>query len=102
MREGQRLLFYLHVFIGAYQVPVNVLNLGNGADHLLAKGMLGNLLIIFGLHHQAAVDGGAKALQQMLPDRGAKIRTQSWVQGIETVTGSYAVILKAHRKCGAG
>src|SRR5690349_23236419 len=48
LRQSQRALFYLHVFVGVHQVPVNILDLVDRCDDLQLECNVGNLAIVLG------------------------------------------------------
>ena len=80
--QVKRALLHGHVFIGVDQVPVNVLDLRNRGDQLVAKGDFRNQLVIAGNAQIAQVGIVAKALQQMLPHLKVKTRRQRGIDGV--------------------
>jgi len=80
LRQRQRTLLHLHVLVGIHQVPINVLNLDHGRNHLLAKSDVGNLPVILGDLNATRVHCPTQALQQMLGNRHAEVAAQLGTQ----------------------
>ena len=59
--------FTLHGFVGGHQVPVNVFDLRDRGDDLLAEDDVGDLAVIAGDANLAQVGIEAETLQQVLP-----------------------------------
>ena len=66
LREGEGLFVHLRLFVGADQVPVNILDLGNGGDDLVFEGDVGNFLIVSRNAQIAQVRPEAEAREQFL------------------------------------
>ena len=62
----QRSLLGLHVFIVGDQLPVDVLDLIDGVEDLLAEGGVGDAPVVFGVDDEAAIDARPKAIEQVL------------------------------------
>src|SRR5262249_8974689 len=69
LRQRQGTFFYLAVFVGIHQVPVDVLDLAYRRDDLSLEGFLGDLLVILGNAYEARIHVPAPTLQQVLGQR---------------------------------
>src|SRR5262249_8314085 len=81
LRQRQGTLLYFEVFIGIHQVPVDVLDLAYTNDHLLAKALRTDLLVVLGDVNQAHVNAAAKPLEQMLSESQREVRIERWIGG---------------------
>src|SRR5262245_56334083 len=62
LRKRNRPLLCLNIFVRIYQVPIDVLNLAYGGDHLQTEGDVRNLAVVAGDADQAIVLRNAEAL----------------------------------------
>jgi len=69
----ERPLLGLDVFIGVHQPPVNVLNLVDGVENLLAEGGVGDAAVVDRLVNKALVDPDAGSLKQVLGQLGLEV-----------------------------
>jgi len=63
LRKGERLVLHPHIFVGKYQIPVNVLDLVNRGDDLQSKRDIGDFTVVLGDADQTIVRQKSKALQ---------------------------------------
>ena len=77
LRQGKRTLFYLKIFIGIYQVPVNVLDLAHCGNHLLPETFFSDLLVVFCRTKKPQIQAATESLKQMLPNGGTEVARES-------------------------
>ena len=92
----------LDVLIGADQAPVDVLYLVDGVEKLLAEDGVGNAAVVFRLDDEAAVDAGAKALQQMLGEREIEGGGEGRAEEGKRIVGCGSRVVECHLHVGAG
>ena len=73
----QRALLRLHVLIIGDQLPIDVLDLVDGVENLLAEGGVGDAAVVLGFEDEAAIDPRTKAIQQMLRHGARKVDCNS-------------------------
>ena len=89
----QRCTLNIFVFIGTDKVPVHIGNLGDGADDLELKGLVGDLLIIFRDAEIAEVGPETEAGEKLLLKEDAVVGIElGSEEGVETVVGDAVVI----------
>src|SRR3989442_14714060 len=88
----------LHVVIAVDQVPVNILDLIRGSDHLQAEGNIGNLAVVLGDADKPRRGQEPTALQQRLCKREAEIGVDGRAKSTERLVGSDAVVVESHRQ----
>ena len=66
LREGKRLFVHLRLLVGADQVPIDVFDLGDGSDHLVLEGDVGDLLVVPRNSQIAQVRTEPEAREQLL------------------------------------
>ena len=93
--QVQGALLHRHVLVSIDQVPVDVLNLRDGLDDLVAKGHVFNFAVVSGNADLAQVGIKAEALQQVLPQLEAEAGRQVRIQGVVMRIRSQRVLLKA-------
>ena len=79
--KGQRALLHLFVLIGVHQIPVDVLDLRDGGNHLRAKGQIGDLEILLRDVHVALVGGDAEAGEELLREDHLEVRVERRIDG---------------------
>ena len=77
MRECVRLIIDLGLLVCADQIPINVLNLGDGRDDLVFETNVGDLLIVAGYAQVAEVRTKPEAGQQLL----LNLKPEGGIQG---------------------
>ena len=95
-------LLGLHILVGLDQPPVNVLDLINGVENLLAEGGVRDAAVIHSLVNKSLVHPYARTLQQMLSNCCFEGRLQiRFVAGECTACGG-AIVVKGQSECGPG
>ncbi len=86
LRGGEGFLLHAHVSVEAHEVVIEANDAGDGADDLLLKDVVGNLLAVLRDMNEAAVEVGSKATQQRLrygdAQGGKRIRFDDKREGV--------------------
>ena len=98
VRQGQRVLLHFDVLVSIHQVPVHVLDLIDGGDHLQAERDVGNLAVVFRDANEPRVRQKSQSLQQGLAESGTEIGIQRRAQGGERLVGGDARVVETDRE----
>ncbi len=76
--KSEGLFLHADVFVGEYQVPIDVLNLIQRIDDLQAESDIGEFAVVFRDADEASVGGETESLQQMLRQLEPEIGVELW------------------------
>src|SRR5207302_2807830 len=93
-----RTLIYTISFISVYQVPVNVFDLANRRNYLLAKAFFSNLLVISCRTEETQIQAASESLKQMLPDRSAEGARQKRIESDLRTVGGLSLVVEGNLK----
>ena len=98
LRQRNGTLLGSYVLVGVYQVPVDILDLGNSFDYLVAEGDVRDLAIIASDSNESGIQPRSKALQKMLGNRRAEARIQRWIESIKAAIRRLPIVLEANQE----